>query len=379
MSTIYIHWPFCLSKCSYCDFNSYKISKNIDYEHFTDLYIKILNLYVSEGFYQKNNDIITSVYFGGGTPSLMHSEHIEKILNFIYKTFKISDNLEITLEANPKTIDKNKAKFLKSIGINRISIGVQSIDDRYLKLLGRIHSSKDAINSVNDMLEIFENVSFDMIYNRPYQTLEEWEDELNEALQIMKTPHISLYELIVEKDTAIYNQIKDKIIPDPISDDRFLDRTYQITRDYGFEMYEVSNFAKKGFEGRHNISYWKYEEYFAVGPGSHARVIKDNQKFAIEQIKNINNWIDWAENPIFQKYPLSELEIFEEKLIMGLRSKFGINPDNLSHNLKKILNFDDKISNLLKNSYIILNDRGDIITTYEGLKRLNLVIDYILR
>ena len=214
MSSIYIHWPFCVSKCNYCDFNSIACKgSNIDFENWLKLYKKVLLKFKNE-FY-KDEDI-TSVYFGGGTPSLLPVFFVEDILNEIQKNFNLKDEAEITLEANPKTIDKEKAVGLKKIGINRLSIGVQSIIEDDLKMLGRIHSAKDAINCIYEMRNIFENISIDMIYNRPGQTLKDWSNELNEVLKL-PIDHISLYELIVEDNTPIKKMIDSGILPIPSS------------------------------------------------------------------------------------------------------------------------------------------------------------------
>lgn len=379
MAVIYIHWPFCLSKCAYCDFNSYVLPEKTDTTAWFSAYKNVLEEYIKTSIY--NNERITSVYFGGGTPSLMDEELVDGILSFIYKKFNVSSNPEITLEVNPKTLSKEKAKILKKSGINRVSVGIQSIYDKYLKMFQRAHSSKEAIECVNEMSNIFDNVSFDLIYNRPYQTLHEWEEELSAAFRLINASHVSLYELIIEENTKIAARIKSGDISFEEDEERssdFFDITVNTAKKHGFEMYEVSNFSKPGFEGRHNLSYWKYEEYLSLGAGSHSRVFLNGKKYAIEQEKLPEKWLYWANNPKFELECLSETEIFEESLMMGLRAKCGFDARYLSSELKKKFNFDDKISNLIKNSYIICKDGGILMATYEGLKRLNLVIGYII-
>lgn len=292
MSGIYIHWPYCLSKCYYCDFYSIKCSNTTVP---TSLYINVLRAFINT-FY--HNEKITSIYFGGGTPSLASIDFFRGILEFIFSNFKIDNNIEITLEANPKTINVNKATALKQLGINRLSIGVQSILDCDLKMLGRIHNSIDALCCVHDMASIFNNVSIDIIYNRPGQTLKSWQLELNEILKL-PIQHISLYELIVEQNTYMHHLIKCGILPSPSISSNFLQKTINIMKQKGWEMYEVSNFTKNNNYCRHNLSYWKYNNYYGIGASSHSRVVKNGIKYAIEQSSDIKKWSQWAKNPKF--------------------------------------------------------------------------------
>lgn len=394
MSTIYIHWPFCLSKCHYCDFNSVACEKSINFQEWYALYKKVL-LKFKEEFYKNEN--ITSIYFGGGTPSLLPSWFVSDFINEIAKNFSLSSNAEITLEANPKTLDKSKAIELQKAGVNRLSIGVQSIIDEDLQILGRIHSATDAKICVFEIASIFDNLSIDMIYNRPRQNLKSWEKELTEVLKFPIT-HISLYELIVEDNTKIKWMIDSGILPKQSDSSEFFEKTIEITKMQGFDMYEVSNFAKisnKGGEawyteqsyhasppqttyGRHNISYWKYEDYYGIGPGAHSRVSVKNQKIAIEQISDNSKWMKWAKNPIFERDPLSEDDEFKERLIMGLRSKCGINTRYFSESIKNHYKLKNKLQNLEENSYIIKNGER-VVLTRDGIMRLNLIIQYLTK
>ena len=249
MSTIYIHWPFCISKCHYCDFNSVACVKQIDFKNWLKFYKKIL-LKHKEEFYKNEN--ITSVYFGGGTPSLLPDYFIGELLTYISQIFKLENKAELTLEANPKTLSAQKGKDLKSLGINRLSIGVQSLNDKDLKLLGRIHSSKEAVDCVYEMSNIFNNLSIDLIYNRPKQNLDEWKTELISALKL-PVNHASLYELIVEDNTPLKKMIMDGCIPSPHEGADFMEVTINVASSIGFNQYEVSNFSRPGYEGKHNL------------------------------------------------------------------------------------------------------------------------------
>ncbi|MDR3030965.1 MAG: radical SAM family heme chaperone HemW [Holosporales bacterium] len=372
MSSIYIHWPFCLSKCYYCNFYSVPLDDNIDYSAWNLLY-KNLILKFSEEF----NEEITSIYFGGGTPSLLPCSFINDIIETINKNFKLLKNAEITVEANPKTIDDEKTKCLKASGVNRLSIGIQSLIDKDLEALGRIHNSFEAIECLEIAMKRFDNVSIDMIYNRPGQLLEDWERELEKALNL-PIQHVSLYELIIEENTPIKKMIDSKKLPPLAEGSEFMEKTMEIAENCGFKQYEVSNFSKPGYEGKHNLSYWKYENYFGIGPSSHSRVMKNNQKIAIEQVSCNNSWIKWAKNPKFEEVILSEDDVFKEKLIFGLRSRVGINLNEISEFTKNKYNLQKKIETLSKSSYIII-DNDNITLTNEGLLRLNLVIEYVVR
>ena len=374
MSTIYVHWPFCVSKCHYCDFNSVACNEKIDFEDWLSLYKKVLLAFKNQ-FYK--GEKITSVYFGGGTPSLLPVSFVDEFLNEVSKNFDLQVDAEITLEANPKTINAKKAEGLKKAGVNRLSIGVQSLNDEDLKMLGRIHSAKDAIDCVNEMRLVFDNLSIDLIYNRPKHKVEDWKTELEAALKLPIT-HVSLYELIVENGTPLKTMIESGVLEEPSCDDEFIKQTVATAESFGFMQYEVSNFAKDAFQGRHNLSYWKYEDYFGIGPGAHSRVSVDGKKIAIAQVSVNKDWLLWASKAAFSEEILSEDDVFKERLIMGLRSHCGFDTTTTSVSLKNKYDLDNKIATLLKNSYMII-DEGKIILTYEGILRLNLVVEYIVK
>ena len=376
MSTIYIHWPYCLSKCYYCDFNSIVCYGNVDYIEDLKLYKDVLHKFHQELY---RNEDITSIYFGGGTPSLLDCEFIYGILNEIYKKFKLINNPEITIEANPKTINKYKAQQFKAAGINRISIGVQSLIDKDLRILGRIHNSYDAITCIYDIVTVFNNVSIDLIYNRPGQNVIEWEKEL---LQVCKLPiqHLSLYELIIEDNTYMKYLINKGFLQVPNQSSEFFENTIDIARENGFEIYEISNYVKSDTKlySQHNLSYWKYDEYYGIGPGAHSRVKKDNCKYVIEQASDIATWSQWAKNFVFDLEKLSDNDIYEEQLIMGLRTKFGICIGDLDPAMVKQYSLYNKMETLYKNSYII-NSEDRLILTRNGILKLNMIVEYLTK
>ncbi|MBO7332700.1 MAG: radical SAM family heme chaperone HemW [Alphaproteobacteria bacterium] len=340
---IYIHWPFCLSKCPYCDFYSCP-SKKWDADTFYNGYLRDLNLYPPRP--------VSSVFFGGGTPSLMPVSLVERILNTIDEKFGILPNAEISMEANPDAIDKEKMLTLKNIGINRLSLGVQALNSPDLKKLGRLHSLETALARIEEMQSVFPNHSIDLIYTRPDQSLADWEKELRFALSL-NLPHLSLYQLTIEDGTAFAR--RNIILPD----DETVRQMYLLTLDMTEEktpFYEVSNFAKKGFECRHNLLYWRKEDYIGIGPAAHGRI----QNKGFQNPPDIQKWMDGYR----ETENLSDEELFEERLIMGLRLREGISDKGV-----------DKAS-LLKATQQgwISHQKGRITPTPEGFLMLNKLI-----
>jgi oxygen-independent coproporphyrinogen-3 oxidase len=365
----------------------------MDFREWLNLYRRTL-LAFGNRYYR--GDLVTSVYFGGGTPSLLPSSFVNNLLDEIQKLFNLSENAEITLEANPDAINPSKAKEFKKSGINRLSIGVQSIIDSDLMMLGRTHGSHSAKECVFEMAQIFNNISIDLIYNRPGQKVEDWEEELIEVLSF-PIDHISLYELIIEDRTPMKTMIDNGILPAPDNSSEFFERTLEITQNAGFTMYEVSNFVRTTLgEGakildnfyvsrheihknylkfspppskvsQHNLSYWQYLDYFGIGPGAHSRVtLQNGKKLAIMQTKN-NFEIEY----------LSREDKFKERLLMGLRSNIcGVNLFDIDDDIKLRFNIKNKLEKLLKNEYIVMyGDR--VVLTYTGILRLNLIIRYL--
>lgn len=368
--SIYIHYPFCRSKCPYCDFNSY-CNLNIEEE-------ELIKAYLNEIEYYKDiikDKIIDTIYFGGGTPSLMSEKLLSNIMNKINSLYKINKNCEISLESNPNSINYAKLKSFKDIGINRLSIGVQSLIDRDLKFLGRIHNRNEAIEAINNAQKIFnDRYSIDLIYGRPNQNLKEWKNELNEAIQLSPF-HISLYQLIIEKGTPFYrNKVQ---TPNEDIATKLYEETHNILEKNNIFQYEISNYAKNGYECKHNLVYWNNGEWVGIGAGAHGRININQKRYSIQNLKKPLNWLDKTlknKNGISIKKLLSKQEIIEEYLIMGLRIKDGIKIKNLQKNIDcnnfydildksnieflaklNLINANDKNIKLIKNGFLLLN------------------------
>lgn len=360
--SIYIHYPFCKSKCPYCDFNSYCNIK-IDEEKLLQAYLNEIEFY--KKIIQENN--IKTIYFGGGTPSLMSENLLFKIFEKINQIGKINKNCEISLEANPNSIIFEKLKNFKNIGINRLSIGVQSLYDEDLKKLGRIHNREDVLNAINSAQKIFnDRYSIDLIYARPNQTIESWKNELEEAVKLSPF-HISLYQLIVEKGTAFYKN-KIKVPNDNLCIDLY-NLTGEILEKNDIKFYEISNYAKKGYECKHNLVYWQNGNWLGIGAGAHSRLDINDKRVGIENIKDPQKWVEncltnrCGKN---KKYSLSEREIIEEFVLMGLRIKSGINIKDLQKNVKF-----DNFYDILNKKNIEFLAKEKFIKTTDNKIRIN--------
>ena len=339
--SIYLHWPFCESKCPYCDFNSHVRDKVVQ-EDWLQGYLKNIRLWVS--IFQ--NPKIKTIYFGGGTPSLMEPNIVSDLLEGLYKYYSISNNIEISLEANPSSVEIKKFRDYASAGINRISIGVQSFVDKDLRLLGRRHNSKEALSAVEIGTNIFENLSFDLIYGRQFQSLLDWERELQFAISL-RSQHLSLYQLTVENNTAfgkLFDKGKLKGLPcDELSRKLFM-TTNDICYSHGYKPYEISNFALDKQECKHNVNYWKCGNFLGIGPGAHGRYQFNQKRFSYENIKNPETWLNKSFNEdlaINIKKRMSDLDHFEEFVIMGLRLSEGLSLSKMHKNFGK--RFDEKI------------------------------------
>jgi oxygen-independent coproporphyrinogen III oxidase len=322
MSGIYIHIPFCERKCIYCDFYSVENLNLID--RFTESLLKEIEIFSIEADFF-NDSIFDTIYFGGGTPSLLEPAQIEKILNKLSQSFKISSNPEITLETNPGTVDKRKLLEFKNLGVNRISFGVQSFFDDDLKFLGRIHTGEDAFKCVNDSFEVgFENVSIDLIFGLPGQTVEKWLENLKFAVSL-NVPHISAYNLIVERGTPLHELVSlGKVeIPEDEIQAQLYERTIDFLENAGYVHYEVSNYAFEGFECRHNLKYWQYENYIGFGPSAHSFWI-NKRWWNFANLNKYINALDLGKIPVANFEILDEEKMIEEFIYLGLRSK-GIN------------------------------------------------------
>lgn len=368
---VYIHWPFCASKCPYCDFNSH-VSDTIDHGAWAQAYIKELD-YIAEKADKKH---LTSIFFGGGTPSLMQPDTVAKIIDHAQRKFTFANDIEITLEANPTSIEINKFKDFKVAGVNRVSIGVQSLREKDLKFLGREHSVDEAKKSLKIANDVFDRVSFDLIYARPEQNLEDWEEELREALEY-SSGHLSLYQLTIEPQTPFYTLHNRGHFQMPSSDQagEFYELTQNIMAANDLPSYEVSNHAKAGQQSVHNLAYWRYEDYIGIGPGAHGRVTINSQKFATRTHRAPDVWLKKASNT-HGYHPFEELSTEDqvtETLMMGLRLEGGIA-------FKKDL-FDyidaEKLQKMTEEGFLCIEENV-LKPTPQGMQRLNSVLSYLL-
>ena len=265
---LYIHWPFCLSKCPYCDFNSHVVER-IDQAAWREALLRELD----EGAERTQGRIVTSVFFGGGTPSLMDPATTAALIERIGQRWTVADDIEITLEANPGTVDAERFRDIRSAGVNRLSMGLQALDDTQLKFLGRVHDSAQAIKAVELARATFPRISFDLIYARPGQSLDSWRTELDRAIS-MAADHLSLYQLTIEPGTAFHPMALrgDFVMPDDDHAAALFDLTQEVTEAAGLPAYEISNHARPGAECRHNLLYWQGDDFLGIGPGAHGRL-----------------------------------------------------------------------------------------------------------
>jgi oxygen-independent coproporphyrinogen-3 oxidase len=318
MSGIYLHIPFCEKKCIYCDF--YSVENLNLLSDFAELIVKEIEIFKSESEFV-DDAIFDTIYFGGGTPSLLEPSQFEKILNSLFKNFKILTNAEITVETNPGTVDKRKLIEFRKTGINRISFGVQSFFDDDLTFLGRIHTSEDALNCVKFAFESgFENVSVDLIFGLPGQDKNKWLANLEKTIEL-NIPHVSAYNLIVERGTPLYELVKfGKVkIPDDDKQAELYELTIEFFENAGYKHYEVSNFAKDGFECRHNLKYWQYENYIGFGPSAHSFWI-NKRWWNVANLEKYVKAINSDKLPIANFEILNKEKMIEEFIYLGLRS-----------------------------------------------------------
>ena len=322
---IYIHWPFCQAKCPYCDFNSH-VAREIDQSRWMRAYLAEIDRYAA----LTQGRVLTSVFFGGGTPSLMNPDVVHAVLDRIRLHWPQANDLEVTLEANPGSVEAGRFKGYADAGVNRISMGIQALNDEDLQRLGRIHSTQEAMAAFDVARNQFERVSFDLIYARQNQTLESWKVELKQALS-MAIDHLSLYQLTIEDGTAFgdrYARGKLKGLPaDDVSADMY-HLTQDVCEDAGFLTYEVSNHARPGAESRHNRVYWRYGDYIGVGPGAHGRLTLNGTRYATEAWSNPGKWLDTVDHGLAEKErsALTGEEQASEFLMMGLRLIEGVDP-----------------------------------------------------
>jgi putative oxygen-independent coproporphyrinogen III oxidase len=327
---VYVHWPFCAQKCPYCDFNSHVRFGGWDEARFLEAYKREID-WIADRIDPR---FATSVFFGGGTPSLMQAETVAAILEHIASRWGIARDAEITLEANPGSVEAARFRGFRDAGVNRVSMGVQSLRDDQLRKLGRIHSVAEAKAALEIGRGTFERFSFDLIYARPDQTPDDWRAELSEALDLAGD-HLSLYQLTIEPDTpyeALHAAGK-LVIPNDHDAGALYEITEEMTAKRGLSAYEVSNYARPGSESQHNLLYWRYGEYAGIGPGAHGRIIVAGDRHATVAERNPEAWaaqVEEAGNGIIEMTKLTRAEQADEMLLMGLRLSEGVDLGHLA-------------------------------------------------
>lgn len=321
---VYVHWPFCASKCPYCDFNSHVRAGGIDEPRFLAAFLRELAHMAALAPGRE----VSSVFFGGGTPSLMQPSTIGAILDAIASHWIVQPGAEITLEANPSSVEADRFRGYRSAGVNRVSLGVQALNDADLRALGRLHSAAEARAAVDVARTTFDRYSFDLIYARPRQTLAAWRDELRDAIA-MADRHLSLYQLTIEDGTPFAGlHAAGKLeVPDPELADALYEATQEMMEAAGLPAYEISNHAAPREESRHNLVYWRYGEYAGIGPGAHGRLSVDGRRHALATERQPERWLGQVErngHGLVDSTPLSKSEQADEMLLMGLRLTEGI-------------------------------------------------------
>jgi len=358
---VYVHWPFCLSKCPYCDFNSHVRHGGVDEARF----LRASESEIAATAARVPGRVVSSIFFGGGTPSLMQPSTVQAILDSIGKHWSVAPDVEVTLEANPTSVEATRFRGYRAAGVNRVSLGVQALDDIALKELGRLHTAQEALDAVAVARSIFDRYSFDLIYARPQQSLDAWAAELKRAIA-EAAEHLSLYQLTIEPDTPFFGLHKagKLIVPDEDLARDLYDLTQSICSNAGLPAYEISNHARPGAECRHNLVYWRGHDYAGVGPGAHGRLTIDGRRVATATEKRPEAWLMRVEETgtgftVDEK--LTSGEAAEEYLLMGLRLAEGI--DTARYSALSGRDLDPK-------RISILREEGAVETTTDGRLRV---------
>ncbi|MCP4355839.1 MAG: radical SAM family heme chaperone HemW [Proteobacteria bacterium] len=380
---IYIHWPWCESKCNYCDFNSYAVTSYNEKQYVEFMVTELDQVY--RGLHESlQNAEVSSVYFGGGTPSLMKPESVNYILKAIKERFDFTKNLEISMECNPASADIQKLDDFRKAGVNRLSIGVQSFDDNVLTVLNRKHTSKQAKQIINDAIAVFDSVSIDLIYGIPDQSLNSWKKDLKMASEL-GISHLSCYQLTIEPNTVFYRLSQENkfAMPDIDLQGDFFDVTRTFLESHGFANYEVSNFAKAGFECKHNVNIWKYNSYIGLGAGAHSRILNENLMHVARQNellpKKYMQLLSEGQS-VSEDELLNSKSVATEMLLLGLRLKEGFNLDKFKatsgYDIRGIVNSDKFY--LLLDEGMLCFDKANLRLTEKSYHLLNEVISELL-
>ena len=372
---VYVHWPYCARICPYCDFNVYK-NREIDAARWTAALVRDLEYWATQTPARK----LTSLYFGGGTPSLAPTSVVAVVIETCERLWGFETNAEITLEANPTDAERARYQDFAAAGVNRLSLGVQSLRDDALKFLGRDHDAADARKAINLSQAIFDRLTIDLIYARPDQSLNDWREELSEALALSPR-HLSLYQLTIEDGTAFERAVR-RGAWRPTDGDLgadFFDLTQSLTTDAGLPAYEVSNHAAPGHMSRHNLIYWRQDDYIGVGPGAHGRLTIDGARLATETHLAPEAYLNAIEETgagASSRDQLSADDILAERLSMGLRLTDGM-PLYADDHFYTDDTRAERLSELIDEGKLTLNC-GTLRATDDGRRILNAIVSYLL-
>ena len=371
---IYIHWPFCRSKCPYCDFNSH-VRDRIDEDRWTRALLADL---ARQAELAPEHEIV-SIFFGGGTPSLMPPDTVAALIERVKALWPVVADLEVTLEANPNSAEAERFAGFAAAGVNRLSLGVQALDPAALQFLGRRHDRQEGIAAIAFARDTFPRYSFDLIYARPGQSIAAWEDELSEALALAGT-HLSLYQLTIEPGTAFGNRAErgENLAADEDTAAALFEVTQQRLADAGMPAYEISNHARPGAECRHNLAYWRYEDYLGIGPGAHGRTARGDGKLATQQRRAPEAWLAAIEetgSAMDEMVPIPREAAVEEMLMMGLRLAEGVSRSRLEALAGRTADdlFGAPLARLVEGGFLTLDDQR-LTATAAGRQRLNAVL-----
>jgi len=375
---IYIHWPFCRSKCPYCDFNSH-VREGVDTARWTRALIADLERQAAFAPDRK----VASIFFGGGTPSLMPPETVASLVERVTALWPVAPDLEVTLEANPNSAEAERFAGFAAAGINRLSLGIQALQPEALRFLGRGHDRDEAIRAIRLARASFARYSFDLIYARPGQSVAAWEGELDEALSLAGE-HLSLYQLTIEPGTAFGNRAArgEVLAADEETGAALFEATQIRLAAAGLPAYEISNHARPGAECRHNLAYWRYEDYLGIGPGAHGRATRDGGKIATRQLRTPEAWLAAIEErgtALDEETPIAPDEAVGEMLMMGLRLVEGIARQRLEAMAGRDVEqlFPGALPRLLDGGFLTL-DSDRLAATVAGRQRLNAVLGALL-
>jgi putative oxygen-independent coproporphyrinogen III oxidase len=370
---VYLHWPFCLSKCPYCDFNSHVRHAPIDEDRFARAFAREIESTAA----RTPGREVSSIFLGGGTPSLMRPQTVGAILDAIAKHWRVAEGAEVTLEANPTSVEATRFSGYRAAGVNRVSLGVQALDDASLKALGRLHTAREALDAVAIARSAFDRYSFDLIYARPDQTPQMWADELKLAIS-EAAEHLSLYQLTIEEGTPFFGlHAAGKLkTPDEATARALYDVTQEVCAAHGLPSYEISNHARAGAECQHNLVYWRGEEYAGIGPGAHGRLDVDGSRHAVATEKRPEAWLMRVEETghgVVTDDVLNSEERADEFLLMGLRLTEGIDPQRYTALSGRALD-PRRIAVLREEGAITVDASGRLRVTQSGFPVLDAVV-----